>query len=91
MSDGCQSQCPFDRLRASFDAQAHRFHNPEPTAVHDLRNEFVYACHAGDDAFDLLFRQNRRHVLCALGAKFRQAGFVQSNVKDVTIEEKDGA
>ena len=49
------------------------------------------AGHVFKDAFDFIFGQNGRHVFSALGAKLVEAGFVHTNVKNVAIEEKDGA
>jgi len=51
----------------------------------------VDAGHVFKDAFDFIFRQNGGDSYCALRAKLGEAGFVHANVKDVAIEEKDGA
>ena len=87
-----------------FDAQAHTFHtctcaalrrkcrcDAQAAAVHDLADEFVDACEVFEDAFDFFFGEDGGDGFGALGAKFGEAGFVQVDVEDVAVEEKDGA
>jgi hypothetical protein len=37
------------------DPQAHYFHQTEPTAIHDLGHELVYAVHFRDHSLSLIF------------------------------------
>ncbi len=39
------------------DAEAQTFHEAEAAAVHDLRHEFVLACHVGDDGAHFFYRE----------------------------------
>ena len=74
-----------------FDAQAHTFHDAQSAAVHDLSNEFICTAEVGDKAFDFIFGEDDWNSFGALGAKFGELEFIELDVKDMTVEEEDGA
>lgn len=73
------------------DAQAHTFHHAQPAAVYDLGNEFTYAREVGDEPFNFIFGEHDWNRFGALGAKFGNLEFIELEVKNVSVEEEDGA
>lgn len=59
-----------------FYAQAHGFHDAQPSAVHDLGDEFGCAGEGCDEAFYFFFGEDGWDAFCALGAVGGEGGFV---------------
>jgi len=74
-----------------FNAKAHGFHEAQPAAVHDLGDEFVCASEIGNEALDFIFGEDGGNGFGALRAQFGKLEFVQFNMKDMAVEEKNGA
>ena len=56
-----------------------------------MSDQFVRALHEVDDTIDFLFGEYGRDGFGALWSKFGEACFIQSNMKDMTIEKEDCA
>ena len=74
-----------------FDAHAETFHKAQSAAVEDLGHEFVNAVEAGDNGAGLLFGENGGDAFVFLGTEGEESGFVERDLKDVSIKEEDGA
>ena len=74
-----------------FHAQAHTFHDAQSAAVHDLGDEFVRSHEAREEPLDFVFGEDGGDGFGALRAKSGELEFVEFDVKDVSVEEEDGA
>ena len=70
-------------IKQAFDSQS--------ATLYDLGNQFGRACQVGDEALDLVFGKNCWDGFSALRAKPGKFDFIQFDVKNVTIQEEDGA
>ena len=71
--------------------QAHRFHYAKPTAVHHLSDQFGYTSEIGEKAFDFFLGEDGGNGFGALRAELGKGKFVEFDLKNIAIQEEDGA